>query len=188
MGRFAKALKLNGGEARFFGDLVAFNQASTASDKNAAFDRVAASRRFAKARRIERAFFTYLSSWYYPAIREMAGREDIRPDMNRRRSRDITRRRAHRERGGVDVEVSVPRRVVGGRAAAPGGGFRIVRLRREAIVQLPQPRRRRVPHAPAQVSPRRLVRQRRAPRDAQGHRERARAHPKGQEVYALPAW
>ncbi len=78
--RFASALKLNATETRFFANLVAFNQASNAEEKNEAFERVAASRRFKKARRLDRAFFNYLSCWYYPAIREMIGRTDFVED------------------------------------------------------------------------------------------------------------
>jgi uncharacterized protein (TIGR02147 family) len=78
--RFAEALKLTTGERRFFANLVAFNQATTAEEQNAAFERVSASRRFRSARRLERGFFDYLSNWYYPAIREMAGRSDFSED------------------------------------------------------------------------------------------------------------
>ncbi len=78
--RFARALKLDGDETRFFRDLVAFNQAKTSEDKSAAFERVGASQRFRSARRLDSAYFTYLSRWYYPAIREMAARKDFRAD------------------------------------------------------------------------------------------------------------
>jgi uncharacterized protein (TIGR02147 family) len=59
---------------------VAFNQAESEEDKNEAFERVAASQRFRKARRLDRAFFNYLSHWYYPAIREMVARIDFREE------------------------------------------------------------------------------------------------------------
>ncbi|MBH25154.1 MAG: hypothetical protein CMH57_12015 [Myxococcales bacterium] len=78
--RFAKALKLTGSEHRFFRALVHFDQADTAAKKNQAFEDVAASRRFRKARRLDRAFFDYLSHWYYPAIREMVARADFVED------------------------------------------------------------------------------------------------------------
>lgn len=77
IGRFARALKLTPVEKRFFGNLVAFNQAESEEEKNEAFERVAASQRFRKARRLDRAFFNYLSHWYYPAIREMVARTDF---------------------------------------------------------------------------------------------------------------
>lgn len=80
--RFADALGLDASASEFFGNLVAFNQAETADEKNEAFERVAASRRFRRARRLDRAFFDYLSNWYYPAIREMVARTDFREDAS----------------------------------------------------------------------------------------------------------
>jgi uncharacterized protein (TIGR02147 family) len=78
--KFARALKLTPSERRFFGRLVAFNQAETQDEKNQAWERVSASHRFRKARRLDRAYFEYLSRWYNPAIREMAARADFRED------------------------------------------------------------------------------------------------------------
>jgi uncharacterized protein (TIGR02147 family) len=78
--RFAKALKMTSAERRFFRDLVDFCQAETVEEKNKAFDRVAASRRFRKARRLERAFFLYLSRWFYVAIRELAASPEFTTD------------------------------------------------------------------------------------------------------------
>jgi uncharacterized protein (TIGR02147 family) len=76
----AGALKLDSAERRFFRALVHFDQADSAKDKNEAFEQIAASRRFRHARRIEHDMFEYLSHWYYPAIREMAARDDFRAD------------------------------------------------------------------------------------------------------------
>jgi uncharacterized protein (TIGR02147 family) len=78
--RFCKALKLPAEEARFFGDLVALKQASSNDEANRAFDRVSQSRRFQKTRKIDGAMFEYLSSWYCPAIRELAGRPDFKDE------------------------------------------------------------------------------------------------------------
>lgn len=78
--RFADALKLGAAERAFFADLVAFNQAESIEDQNAAYERIAASRRFRSARRLDNAFFEYLSRWYYPAIREMVARADFEED------------------------------------------------------------------------------------------------------------
>lgn len=80
VGRFSDALGHDTSAAEFFADLVAFGQAESADEKNEAFERVAASRRFRTARRIDRAYFDYLSNWYYPAIREMVARVDFRED------------------------------------------------------------------------------------------------------------
>jgi uncharacterized protein (TIGR02147 family) len=78
--KFVKALKLEPEEAGFFADLVAFDQAETLAERNRAFERVAANRRFRKARRLEGPLFRYLTRWYYPAVRELAGRADFKED------------------------------------------------------------------------------------------------------------
>jgi len=80
VGRFSQALGLEGADAEFFADLVAFGQAQTLSDKNRAFERIAASRRFRAARRIDGELFAYLSHWYNPAIRELAARDDFQEE------------------------------------------------------------------------------------------------------------
>src|SRR3954462_313301 len=43
VGRFAQALGLEGSDAEFFADLVAFGQAQTLAEKNRSFERIAAS-------------------------------------------------------------------------------------------------------------------------------------------------
>ena len=78
--RFCVALALEAPEAEFFADLVAFNQATSLAEKNRAFERISASRRFRAARRIDGDLFAYLSHWYNPAIRELAGRTDFSED------------------------------------------------------------------------------------------------------------
>src|SRR3954471_14028572 len=80
VGRFSQALGLEGADAEFFADLVAFGQAQTLADKNRAFERIAASRRFRAARRIDGELFAYLSHWYNPAIRELAARDDFQEE------------------------------------------------------------------------------------------------------------
>ena len=78
--RVARAFDLDGEETRFFVRLVAFGQADSTADKNEAYGAVAACRRFREARKIEHDTFEYLSHWYFPAIREMAARDDFRDD------------------------------------------------------------------------------------------------------------
>jgi uncharacterized protein (TIGR02147 family) len=78
--RFAKALKLDSDERRFFGHLVDFSQAVTSDEKNQAFERVSASRRFKRAHKLDGALFDYTSHWYNLAIREMAARPDFKED------------------------------------------------------------------------------------------------------------
>ena len=78
--RFAKALDLDTEEAAFFADLVALDQAETVAQRNRAFERVAATARFREARRLKGPLFKYLTRWYFPAVRELAGRSDFRDD------------------------------------------------------------------------------------------------------------
>jgi len=78
--RFAKALDLEGEFAEYFLDLVNFNQAKTASARNKHYDQLSNSRRFKKAHRLDLAHAAYHSSWYMPALRELAGRADFRDD------------------------------------------------------------------------------------------------------------
>jgi uncharacterized protein (TIGR02147 family) len=78
--KFADALGLEGAERDFFADLVAFEHARDSAEKNRIFERIAASRRFRTARRIDGMLLTYLSHWYHPAIRELAGSADFRED------------------------------------------------------------------------------------------------------------
>lgn len=74
---FTRALGLQSSSADFFRDLVAFDQAPTDADRNAAWERISAHRRFLRARPIEGAAFAYLSSWVIPATRELALRRDF---------------------------------------------------------------------------------------------------------------
>jgi uncharacterized protein (TIGR02147 family) len=69
--RFAAALGLSTQESAFFRDLVSFNQATTAAEKNDRFERIGAYRAHRAVRKLERTTFEYLSRWYYPAIREL---------------------------------------------------------------------------------------------------------------------
>lgn len=78
--RVAGAFGLGRDESEFFYKLVAFDQASDTTERNEAYASIAASRRFRRARRIEHDAFEYLSHWYYPAIRELAARDDFQDD------------------------------------------------------------------------------------------------------------
>ena len=78
--RFAEACGLKGDEVGFFVQLVAFNQAGTASERNAAYAQLTGFRRYRKAHELDLAHAAYHSTWYLPAIRELAAREDFEPD------------------------------------------------------------------------------------------------------------
>lgn len=79
-GRFARACGLEGEAATYFVDLVAFNQATTAADRNAAYERLTTFKRYRQAHRLEMAHAAYHSTWYLPAIRELAARRDFEAD------------------------------------------------------------------------------------------------------------
>ncbi len=78
--KFAVALALNGKETEFFRELVLFNQATTAADKNTHFNNLGKYRKHRKVRKLDRSMFEYLSHWYYPAIRELVSCEGFRED------------------------------------------------------------------------------------------------------------
>ena len=77
---FLRAMKLSQPQARFFSALVDLDQAETPDEKNAAWANVAATQRFRSSRRLEGDGFRYLSTWYLPAVRELANRENFRDD------------------------------------------------------------------------------------------------------------
>lgn len=78
--RYARALGLEGEAATFFCDLVGFNQARTAAERNAAYQRLTGFRSYRRAHKLDVAHAAYHSTWYLPAIREMAIRPDFRED------------------------------------------------------------------------------------------------------------
>lgn len=69
--RYAKALSLGPDETAYFCDLVAFNQAGTDLERNAAYERLARTRGYRRAQRLEAAQAAYHGAWYVPVIREM---------------------------------------------------------------------------------------------------------------------
>lgn len=77
---FLKAMDLDGPEARFFRSLVRLDQAETVAEKNAAWLDITANKRWRESRPIEGSGFRYLSTWYAPAIRELANRVDFVDD------------------------------------------------------------------------------------------------------------
>ena len=78
--RFAVGCGLDGEEAEFFVDLVAFAQAKTATEKAACYRKLTGSRRYRSAHELEVAQADYHSKWYLPAIRELVAREDFADD------------------------------------------------------------------------------------------------------------
>lgn len=78
--RFAAACGLTGEAARYFRELVAFNQATEPEQRDACYRRLLGFRRYREIQRLDVAQDAYHSRWYLPAIRELAARPDFRDD------------------------------------------------------------------------------------------------------------
>ncbi len=78
--RFAKAVGLDGDGAAYFVELVRFSQARTTPERNDSYARLTGYRGYRKAQALELAHAAYHSTWYLPAIRELAARRDFRED------------------------------------------------------------------------------------------------------------
>lgn len=78
--QFAKGCGLVGSASDFFCELVAYTQATTASDKNRHYERLILFRPFRETRKLEPAQADYHSTWYLPAIRELCRRPDFEED------------------------------------------------------------------------------------------------------------
>ena len=74
------ALGLNTSESRFFEALVSLDQAKRPEQRQDAWERLTSFRKFRQARQLEDEAISYLSHWYFPAIRELANRSDLIPD------------------------------------------------------------------------------------------------------------
>ena len=78
--RFAEALGLRAQHAEYFCDLVAFNQAATASKREHCYQRLKRHRAYRKAFRLDAAHAAYHSEWYMPAVRELVACGGFRED------------------------------------------------------------------------------------------------------------
>lgn len=78
--RFASALGLSGEAAGYFCDLVAFNQAASAAERERCYQRLSSYRRYRNTFRLDAAHAAYHSAWYIPAIRELAACQGFRED------------------------------------------------------------------------------------------------------------
>jgi uncharacterized protein (TIGR02147 family) len=79
-GRFAKALGLDQDDATYFARLVQFNQASSSAERAKLYSKLTGFRRYRKARPLDAAHAAYHSTWYLPAVRELAARKDFHED------------------------------------------------------------------------------------------------------------
>jgi uncharacterized protein (TIGR02147 family) len=78
--RFAQACGLQGEGAEYFVQLVAFNQASSSSERSRAYAKLTGFKTYRRTRKLDIAQAAYHSNWYIPAVRELAGRRDFEPD------------------------------------------------------------------------------------------------------------
>ncbi len=78
--RFAKAVGLKDDPASYFVALVRFNQAKNTTERNTSYAEMTGFRRYRKARPLDVSHAAYHSTWYIPAIRELAARDDFRDD------------------------------------------------------------------------------------------------------------
>jgi uncharacterized protein (TIGR02147 family) len=78
--RFAAACGLGEDEARYFVDLVAFNQATSLAERNKHYARITGYQRYRQAHKLDLAHAAYYSAWYMPAIRELVARADFQAD------------------------------------------------------------------------------------------------------------
>lgn len=69
--RFAASCGLANEPAAYFQQLVAFNQAKTAAERNRSYERLTGFRRYRQVQKLELAHAAYHSTWYLPAIREL---------------------------------------------------------------------------------------------------------------------
>jgi len=70
--RFAAACRLNAESTEYFELLVAFNQADNDAERNVLHERLSRFARFRSSQRLDVAQHEYHSSWFIPAIRELA--------------------------------------------------------------------------------------------------------------------
>lgn len=78
--RYAKTIGITGDSASYFCDLVEFNQAKSATQRNAAYQKLTGFRGYRKAHKLDMAHAAYHATWYLPAICEMVLRPDFRED------------------------------------------------------------------------------------------------------------
>lgn len=78
--QFADGCGLEGRAADYFCELVAFNQADTAAERNRCHERMMRYKQYRAIHNLASAQSAYYATWYLPAIRELAARPDFDPD------------------------------------------------------------------------------------------------------------
>lgn len=77
---FAQTCGLNREASRYFAALVAFNQATTADERNAHYAALVSFSRYRRAHQLVLAEAAYHSTWYLPAVRELVLSPHFRND------------------------------------------------------------------------------------------------------------
>lgn len=78
--RFASACGLETDAARFFCELVTFNQATTVEERQVRYAALRSHAGFRRAQKLDTAHAAYHSEWYIPAIRELVASRGFRED------------------------------------------------------------------------------------------------------------
>jgi uncharacterized protein (TIGR02147 family) len=78
--RFASAVGLPHDAASYFCELVRFNQAKTLAERAKHHQKLTGYQRYREIRPLEAEHAAYHSTWYLPAVRELAARRDFRED------------------------------------------------------------------------------------------------------------
>jgi uncharacterized protein (TIGR02147 family) len=78
--RFGRACGLRGDALDYYCELVAFNQAKTADERDLHYAKLQGFRRFRVSHRLDAAQSAYHSQWYIPAIYELCARSDFQDD------------------------------------------------------------------------------------------------------------
>lgn len=78
--RFAAACGLSGEAAEYFAQLVEFNQARNVEQRNRSYARLIAFSRYRRGHKLDLAQAAYHSTWFAPAIRELAASAQFRED------------------------------------------------------------------------------------------------------------
>jgi uncharacterized protein (TIGR02147 family) len=75
--RFADALGLEGDSAEYFVQLVRLGQAKSSVERSRVYERLTAFKAYRGTRTLDHAHASYHSTWYIPAVRELAARDDF---------------------------------------------------------------------------------------------------------------
>jgi uncharacterized protein (TIGR02147 family) len=78
--RFAEGCGLAGDAVEYFCELVSFNQARLARERELHYERLKRFSRFRKVHKLDAAQSVYHSEWYVPAVRELVMRADFQED------------------------------------------------------------------------------------------------------------